>query len=303
MMDLDELTTLHGVERLGSGKVRELFAVGDDQLLLVASDRISAFDVVLPTAVPDKGKVLTGLTAFWLDRLSDVVPNHLLSTDPAAFGHGLDAHADLLGGRAMLCRRAEPLVIECVARGYLAGSGWKEYQASQSVCGIPLPPGLMESDGLPDVLFTPATKAERGDHDINIGFDQARELVGDRVAEKARELTIELYRRASSYAQSRGIILADTKFEFGLVGEELVLIDEVLTPDSSRFWPAESYQPGRSQQSFDKQFVRDWLETQDWDKTAPGPELPAQVVTRTRQRYVQAYELLTTTPFSDWTAQ
>lgn len=302
MMDLDELTTLDGVERLGSGKVRELFAVGDDQLLLVASDRISAFDVVLPTAVPDKGKVLTGLTAFWLARLSDVAPNHLLSTDPAAFGHGLDAHADLLGGRAMLCRRAEPLVIECVARGYLAGSGWKEYQASQSVCGIPLPPGLVESDGLPDVLFTPATKAERGDHDINIGFDQARELVGDRVAEKARELTIELYRRASSYAQSRGIILADTKFEFGLVGEELVLIDEVLTPDSSRFWPAESYQPGRSQQSFDKQFVRDWLETQDWDKTAPGPELPAQVVTRTRQRYVQAYELLTTTPFSDWTA-
>ena len=303
MMDLDGLAALDGVTPMGSGKVRELYSVGDDQLLLVASDRISAFDVVMPTDVPDKGKVLTGMTAFWLDRLADVVPNHLLTTDPSAFGHGLGAFADVLRGRSMLCRRAEPLAIECVARGYLAGSGWKEYRSAGTVCGIPLPDGLVESARLPDVLFTPATKAPLGDHDENISFDRASEIVGAEVAVRARDVTIELYRRAAAHAADRGIILADTKFELGLVDGDLILIDEVLTPDSSRFWPADDYEPGRPQRSFDKQYVRDWLETLDWDKTPPGPELPADVVSRTRERYVQAYELLTETPFSDWTDQ
>jgi phosphoribosylaminoimidazole-succinocarboxamide synthase len=303
MLDLDGLTALDGVTRVGSGKVRELFAVGDDALLLVASDRISAFDVVLPTEVPDKGKVLTGMTAFWLDRLADVVPNHLLATDPAAFGHGLDAFAEVLRGRSMLCRRAAPLAIECVARGHLAGSGWAEYRATGSVCGIPLPEGLEESAELPVPLFTPATKAEAGAHDENISFEQAAAIVGADVAAHARELTLELYRRAADHARSRGIVLADTKVEFGLVDGELVLIDEVLTPDSSRFWPADEYEPGRPQRSFDKQYVRDWLETLDWDKTPPGPVLPDDVVARTRERYVEAYERITDTPFTDWTDQ
>lgn len=303
MEDLEDLAALDGVTRLNSGKVRELFAVGDSELLLVTSDRLSAFDVVMPTPVPDKGKVLTGLTAFWLDRLSGVTDNHLIATDPTTFGHGLAAFADRLRGRAMLCRRAEPLPIECVARGYLAGSGWKEYRRTQSVCGIGLPAGLRQSESLPDVLFTPATKARRGDHDENISFTQASELVGSAVAETARDITIELYRRAAAHALDRGIILADTKFEFGFVDDRLVLIDEVLTPDSSRFWPAAEYQPGRPQQSFDKQFVRDWLEAQEWDKTPPGPALPAAIVRQTRQRYVTAYEWLTETPFSDWTHQ
>ncbi|MGI9018627.1 MAG: phosphoribosylaminoimidazolesuccinocarboxamide synthase [Euzebya sp.] len=303
MMDLTGLEDLPGVSRLGSGKVRELFAVNDEHLLLVASDRISAFDVVMPTQVPDKGKVLTGLTSFWLALLTDVVPNHLVSVDPREFGHGLEAFGEALAGRSMLCRRAQPLAIECVARGYLAGSGWKEYQASGTVCGERLPEGLLESEQLPQVLFTPATKAAVGLHDENISFDTAAGIVGGDIAEQARDLTVELYRRAARHAAERGIILADTKFEFGLAGDELILIDEVLTPDSSRFWPAAEYQPGRSQRSFDKQFVRDWLETQDWGKTPPGPTLPDDVVQRTRQRYVEAYELLTQTPFSDWTAK
>ncbi|CAN5170901.1 phosphoribosylaminoimidazolesuccinocarboxamide synthase [soil metagenome] len=300
-MDLTPLTLLDGVTRLGAGKVRELFAVGDDQLLLVASDRISAFDVVLPTLIPDKGKVLTGMTAFWLRQLAGVVPDHLLAVDPVAFGHGLEAHADLLAGRSMLCRRAEPLAIECVARGYLAGSGWKEYQADGTVCGIPLPSGLRESEQLPEVLFTPATKAAVGDHDENISFERAAAIVGADLAAQARVATMALYRRAAEHAEARGIILADTKFEFGLVDGTLTLIDEVLTPDSSRFWPADDHTPGRPQRSFDKQYVRDWLETLDWDKTPPGPEVPDEVVTRTAARYVQAYELLTETPFADWT--
>ncbi|HUG83936.1 MAG TPA: phosphoribosylaminoimidazolesuccinocarboxamide synthase [Euzebya sp.] len=300
--DLTPLTRLPDVRSLGAGKVRDLFAVGTDHMLLVASDRISAFDVVLPTAIPDKGKVLTGMTAFWLDLLADVVPNHLVAVDPAAFGHGLHTYAHLLAGRAMLCRRAEPLAIECVARGYLAGSGWKEYQATRTVCGIDLPDGLRQSDQLPEVLFTPATKAAVGDHDENIPFGRAAEIVGPDLAARARDTTLELYRRASQHARSRGIILADTKFEFGLIDGTLVLIDEVLTPDSSRFWPADGYEPGGPQPSFDKQYVRDWLETQDWDKTPPGPVLPEDVVARTRQRYMEAYELLTQTPLTDWTA-
>ena len=301
MSELDSLAGLPGVTRLGAGKVREIFAVGEDQLLLVASDRISAFDVVMPTPIPDKGKVLTAMTAFWLQQLDDVVTTHLIATDPATFPEGLADHADLLAGRSMLCRRAQPLAIECVARGYLSGSGWKEYLADGTVCGIDLPEGLQESDRLPEVLFTPATKAELGDHDENIDFATAAGIVGREVADRVRDLTLELYGRAADHARQRGIILADTKFEFGLVDGEIILIDEVLTPDSSRFWPAAEFEPGRAQRSFDKQYVRDWLDTLDWDKTPPGPTLPDEIVERTRARYVEAYELLTERPFSDWT--
>ena len=304
---LDQITQLDTVTRVGAGKVRELFSVGDDHLLLVASDRLSAFDVVMPTPIPDKGKVLTATTAFWLDQLTDVVPNHLISTDPAAFPGGLDQFVDVLHGRSMLCRRARPLTIECVARGYLAGSGWKEYQASRTVCGIPLPDGLQESSRLPEPIFTPATKAELGEHDENIDFDTAVAVlaadgVGPDIARQARDLTLQLYGRAVEHAADRGIILADTKFEFGMVGGELTLIDEVLTPDSSRFWPADEYEAGRAQRSFDKQFVRDWLETLDWDKTPPGPDLPDDIVGPTRDRYIEAYERLTERSFDDWTS-
>ena len=297
---LDALEALPDVTRLGAGKVRELFAVGEDLLLLVASDRISAFDVVMPTPIPDKGKVLTAMTAFWLDHLSDLVPTHLVSVDPAEFPAGLAAHADVLAGRSMLCRRAQPLAIECVARGYLSGSGWKEYRATGAICGVDLPAGLVESDRLPEPIFTPATKAELGDHDENIDFDRAAAIVGADVAARVRDLTLDLYRAAADHARSRGIILADTKFEFGLVDGSLILIDEVLTPDSSRFWPADDYAPGRAQASFDKQYVRDWLETLDWDKTPPGPTIPDQIVTRTRDRYVEAYERLTDRSFAQW---
>lgn len=301
MSDLDTLATLPDVTRLGAGKVREIFGVGDDQLLLVASDRISAYDVVMPTPIPDKGKVLTGMTTFWLDLLGDVVPNHLIATDVADFPAGLADHAELLAGRSMLCRRAEPLAIECVARGYLSGSGWREYRDTGQICGIDLPEGLQHSSQLPEIIFTPATKADLGDHDENIDYARAASIVGEDVASTVRDLTLELYRRAADHAAGRGIILADTKFEFGLVDGEIILIDEVLTPDSSRFWPAAEFEPGRAQRSFDKQYVRDWLDTLDWDKTPPGPTLPDEIVERTRARYVEAYELLTERPFSDWT--
>ena len=299
MSDLS-LEAAEDVRRVGSGKVRELYAVGDDALLLVASDRISAFDVVLPTPIPDKGAVLTGLTDHWLDLLGDVVPNHRITTDVASFPASLHPFAEQLRGRSMLCRRAEVVPIECVARGYLAGSGWKEYRASRSVCGLPLPEGLQESSQLPEPIFTPATKAEQGEHDENISFERMVDVVGDDVATRLRDVTLELYGRAAEHARARGIILADTKFEFGWVDGELTLIDEVLTPDSSRFWPADEYEPGRGQRSFDKQYVRDWLAEQPWDQTDPGPELPEEVVQRTRQRYVEAYELLTGGPFSTW---
>ncbi|MDQ3974848.1 MAG: phosphoribosylaminoimidazolesuccinocarboxamide synthase [Actinomycetota bacterium] len=297
-MSATDLASLAGVERIGAGKVRELYAV-DGHILLVATDRISAFDVVLPTPIPDKGKVLTGLTAFWLDLLAGAVADHRISTDVDAFPPVLAAHREQLRGRAMLCRRAEVLPIECVARGFLAGSGWKEYLAGGRVCGLPLPQGLRESDQLPEPIFTPSTKATDG-HDENISFEQAAGLVGADLAERVRDLTLRLYSAARDYARDRGIILADTKFEFGLVDGELTLVDEVLTPDSSRFWPADGYEPGRSQPSYDKQYVRDWLEASGWDKTPPGPELPAELVARTRQRYVTAYERLTGRPFADW---
>ncbi|CAN5892732.1 phosphoribosylaminoimidazolesuccinocarboxamide synthase [soil metagenome] len=296
---LPDLSSLEGVERVGSGKVRELYAVGED-LLLVASDRISAFDVVLPTPVPDKGAVLTGLTSFWLDHFAaGIVADHRITTDVDAFPSVLAPHADALHGRSMLCRRAEVIPLECVARGYLAGSGWAEYQRAGTVCGVRLPDEMTESAELDEPLFTPATKAASG-HDENISFQRAADLVGSDVAERLRDVTLRLYGTARAHARSRGIILADTKFEFGFIDSELTLIDEVLTPDSSRFWPADEYRPGRSQASYDKQYVRDWLLRQDWDKTPPGPQLPDEVVIRTRERYVTAYQRLTGLAFADW---
>jgi phosphoribosylaminoimidazole-succinocarboxamide synthase len=293
---MDDLAHLDGVTRIGSGKVRELYAVGDD-LLLVATDRISAFDVILPTAIPDKGKILTAMSVFWFDLLSEVVPNHLVTTDVDRFPAALAPAADALRGRTMLCRRAQMLPVECVARGYLSGSGWKDYLARGSVCGLELPAGLQESDRLPEPLFTPATKAAEG-HDENISFDEAAGLVGAEVAGQLRDVTLRLYAAAHDHARSRGIILADTKFEFGFVDGRLTLCDEVLTPDSSRFWPAEDYAPGRRQVSFDKPIVRDWLEDSDWDKTPPGPQLPDDIVNRTRARYLEVYERLTGEPFT-----
>jgi phosphoribosylaminoimidazole-succinocarboxamide synthase len=297
---MTDAPALPGATRIGSGKVRELYAVGE-HLLLVASDRVSAFDVILPTPVPDKGRVLTGISAFWFrEVLADIVPHHLVSTDVADLPGELADAVEALRGRMMLCRRAEMLPVECVARGYLAGSGWKEYQVTGRVCGVPLPQGLRESDELPEPIFTPATKSTDG-HDENITFDEAAVIVGGPTAERLRELTLALYGRAREHARERGILLADTKFELGLVDGELTLCDEVLTPDSSRFWPADDYEPGRGQASFDKQIVRDWLEAQPWDKTPPGPDLPDDVVARTRARYVEVYERLTGRPFADWT--
>ena len=275
------------------GKVRDVYDLGD-RLVIVATDRISAFDWVLPTGIPDKGRVLTGMTLFWLDLLK--VPNHLLTTNvkemPAAFA----AEADRLRGRTMLVRKAEVVPIECVVRGYIAGSGWKEYRQYGTACGIRLPAGLRESDALPEPIFTPATKEENG-HDINISFEQMLDLVGQPVSEGLRKRSIDIYRRAADYARQRGILIADTKFEWGkLAGGELILIDEVLTPDSSRFWPADQYEPDISPPSFDKQFVRDWLESSGWDKNSPPPQLPDEVVQRTRAKYLEAYERLTSKP-------
>ncbi len=290
---------------LRSGKVRDLYAVGEDRLLLVASDRLSAFDVVLPTPIPDKGRVLTGLSRFWFDRTEDLVANHLVGVAPEDIPQGAPGAADgdpaavaELRGRMMLCRRVQPLPIEVIVRGYLAGSGWKDYGRTGAVCGIPLPAGLRESERLPEPLFTPSTKAEEG-HDENISIDQAADLVGRATAERVADLAIALYRRGAEIAEPAGVILADTKFEFGIdpATGELLLIDEVMTPDSSRFWDAADYEPGRAQASYDKQYVRDWLETQDWDKTPPGPELPAYVVGGTRARYVEAFERITGASF------
>jgi phosphoribosylaminoimidazole-succinocarboxamide synthase len=286
-----------------SGKVRDLYRVGADRLLLVASDRLSAFDVVLPTPIPDKGRVLTGLSRFWFRETASIVPNHLLSTDPA------DVPDDITGGdpaivadlrgRMLLGRLAEVLPVECVARGYLSGSGWAEYQASGAVCGVPLPAGLRESDRLPEPIFTPAWKAPQGQHDENIPFQRVVELVGEERAKQVRGITLALYRHGAAVCERAGIILADTKVEFGVLPDgSLVLIDEVMTPDSSRFWDARGYQPGRAQASYDKQFVRDWLLAQPWDRTPPGPELPADVVDGTRDRYIEAFERITGASFA-----
>jgi phosphoribosylaminoimidazole-succinocarboxamide synthase len=281
------------------GKVRDVYDLGD-RLVIVATDRISAFDWVLPTPIPDKGRILTALTLFWLDHLA--VPNHLLDTDLRAMGPAFAERADELEGRTCLVRKAKIVPVECVARGYLAGSGWKEYCANGTVCGISLPPGLRQSERLPEPIFTPATKEESG-HDQNISFEQMATITGTELAEVLRDKTLALYRWAADYAQGRGILLADTKFEWGHAADgELILIDEVLTPDSSRFWPADAYTPGGSPPSYDKQFVRDWLETTGWDKNSPPPPLPEEVVERTRQKYLEAFERLTGKTFGRLTS-
>ena len=282
-------TNVPGLKLRARGKVRDIYADPtpgrNDRLLIVATDRISAFDYILATGIPDKGRVLTQMTLFWLDFLRETVPNHLLSTDMS----GLPAE---LEGRSMWVRRADMFEVECVARGYLSGSGWKEYQQTGEVCGISLPKGLRESDALPEPIFTPATKAQSG-HDENISFDRVRDLIGEDLASRLRDLTLRIYRTAADYARPRGIILADTKFEFGLVDGEIVLADEVLTPDSSRFWPVETYAPGGPQPSYDKQYVRDYLESIRWNKQPPAPALPEEVARRTSEKYKEAYRALT----------
>jgi len=275
------------------GKVRDVYDFGD-RLLLVASDRISAFDWILPAGIPDKGRVLTQISKFWFDRLQ--VNDHLLSLDVTTLTLPAGVDVDALQGRSMVVRKTEVVPIECVVRGYLSGSGWKEYRETGRLAGIPLPQGLMESSPLPEPAFTPATKAESG-HDENISFIEMQQKVGMELADDLRTISTQIYLDAAEYALTRGIIIADTKFEFGLIGEEIVLIDEVLTPDSSRFWPQSSYQPGRGQPSFDKQFMRDWLESTGWDKNSPPPVPPAEIVQRTREKYIEAYELLTREPF------
>lgn len=289
-------TNLPGIERVASGKVRDVYRVGDD-LLIIATDRISAFDCILPQGIPGKGRVLTQMSLFWFDFLRGLVPNHVITADVDAYPAPLLPFRDQLEGRSMLVKRCRMEPIECVARGYISGSGWKDYKKTGAVCGIALPSGLLESEKLPHPIFTPATKAESG-HDENISFDAAQKIVGKQTAELLRDLTLRVYTQASEFAESRGIILADTKFEFGWAASghragELLLADEVLTPDSSRFWLRSEYAPGRAQKSFDKQFVRDYLETLDWDKKPPAPPLPQEVIDKTAEKYHDAYTLLT----------
>jgi len=289
---VSDAATLEGHKLLASGKVREIYEEGD-RLLMVASDRISTYDVIHPTPIPGKGAVLTGVSVFWFERTQGICPNHLVSFTEVP---------DEVRGRALLVERLEMFPVECVVRGYITGSGWKDYQATGAVCGIELPPGLKESDRLPEPIFTPATKAEIGDHDENVDYDRAAEIVGDRaLLEGLRRLSIDLYSFAADHARERGIILADTKFEFGRDSAGRIVVgDEVLTPDSSRFWPADGYEPGRSQPSFDKQYVRDWATGSGWDKTPPAPALPDDVVAGTRRRYEEAYERITGQPLSKW---
>lgn len=306
-MSKKALLSLHldGLTHVKSGKVREVYSIAakdgkDECLLFVASDRISAFDVIMPNGIPEKGKVLTQISCFWFQLFNDCMPNHLITEDVdamIAYAPELSPHRATLEGRAMLVKKTQPLIIECIVRGYLAGSGWKEYKKQGSVCGISLPTGLQESDQLPQVIFTPSTKADSG-HDENIDEETARKLVGDRIFDIVREKSIAIYSKAAAYALDRGIIICDTKFEFGVQGDDVILIDEILTPDSSRFWPKDQYVPGRSQPSFDKQFVRDYLEGLDWDKTPPGPELPEEIIEKSHEKYVQAYEALTHKSFS-----
>jgi phosphoribosylaminoimidazole-succinocarboxamide synthase len=290
---MSEAATLEGHQLIAQGKVREMYDAGPEHLLMVASDRISTYDVVHPNPIPDKGKVLAGLSVFWFDKTQDICPNHLVSYRDVP---------DEVKGRGLLVERLEMIPIECVARGYITGSGWKDYQANGAVCGIELPAGLQESEKLPEPIFTPATKAEIGDHDENVDFDRAAEILGDReLLEELRRLTIAIYSAAADHARERGIILADTKFEFGRRADgAIVLGDEVLTPDSSRFWPADGYEPGHGQPSFDKQYVRDWAAGSGWDKSPPAPELPADVVARTRELYVDAYDRITGESFDEW---
>jgi len=284
-------TDLTGVERFSRGKVRDVYTIGD-RLLIIATDRISAFDYILPTGIPEKGRVLTQLSLFWFDFLKDLTPNHLLTANVDEYPEELRQFRNQIEGRSMLVKRAEMIQIECVARGYLAGSGWKEYREHGTVCGIRLPAGLRDGDRLPEPIFTPSTKAQSG-HDENISFEHACSMVGEELAGRLRDLTVGIYSRAAQYAQTRGVIIADTKFEFGFVGGQLVLGDEVLTPDSSRFWPAETWRPGGAQFSYDKQYVRDYLESIHWNKQPPAPKLPDEVAAHTSEKYVQAYRALT----------
>ena len=280
------------LELHASGKVRDVYNLDGDHLLFVATDRISAFDYVLATGIPHKGRVLTQISLFWFDFLKDVTPNHFVTSDVAQYPEAIRQHADELRGRSMMVMRAEMFPVECVVRGYLSGSGWKEYQASGKVCGIQLPAGLKESDKLPEPIFTPATKATTG-HDINISFEEMCKLVDPKLSRQLREVSLKIYQKAADYAAQRGIIIADTKFEFGQTGQGITLADEVLTPDSSRFWPADSYQPGKAQDSYDKQYVRDYLEEIRWNKQPPAPALPQDVARRTSDKYLEAYRLLT----------
>lgn len=281
-----------------SGKVRDIYDAGEGRLLLVTSDRLSAFDVVMAEPIPDKGRVLTAMSAFWFERMRDIVGHHLLSTDLADLPE--EARDPALAGRVMLCREAEMLPVECIVRGYLTGSAWKEYRSSGTMHGTPLPAGLLESARLPEPVFTPSTKADVGDHDVNISFQDAVDLIGSELAQRVRDVSLQVYRRAAVWAAERGIIIADTKFELGLIDGEPILADELLTPDSSRFWPADRWEPGSTPPSFDKQPVRDFLEGLGWDKTPPPPSLPAEVVAASRQRYVEAYERIAGRRLADW---
>jgi phosphoribosylaminoimidazole-succinocarboxamide synthase len=293
MSSAEVLTTdLGELNLLSRGKVRDIYDCGDT-LLIVTTDRISAFDVVLPEGIPHKGKVLSQLSAFWFEVMSDVIPHHLISMDSGDFPPVCKNYEHTLKGRSMLVKKAQPLPVECVVRGYLAGSGWKEYQETTSICGIPVKEGLKESASLGEPLFTPSTKAELGDHDENITMEQVKEMIGGELADRLKEVSITLYKKGREMAREKGIIIADTKFEFGLVEGELILIDEVLTPDSSRFWPEDEYEPGRAQRSFDKQFVRDYLLTLTWDKKPPAPHLPEEIVRKTSERYLEAFQRLT----------
>ncbi len=285
-------TELPDLNLLNRGKVRDLYEV-EGNLLIVATDRLSAFDVILPTPIPGKGVVLTQMSLFWFKRLGDIIPNHIITADVDQYPTSCRKYRDQLAGRSMLVKKCSPLPVECIVRGYISGSGWKDYRASGSISGISLPSGLVESDRLPEPIFTPSTKAAAGEHDENISFDRMADLIGREMAEKVRDVSLTLYSKAADYALERGVIIADTKFELGLADGDLILIDEVLTPDSSRFWPAEDYSPGRAQPSFDKQFVRDYLESISWDKTPPGPELPDSIVEKTVKRYREALSRLT----------
>lgn len=294
------ITTVHetdfpGLTLIKRGKVRDLYDLGD-ALLMVATDRISAFDVVMPNPVPQKGEILTEISLFWFDRMADLVPNHLISSNVNDYPEACRPYADVLRGRSMLVRKAKPLPVECVVRGYISGSGWKSYLEDKTICGIALPDGLKESDQLPEPIFTPSTKEELGAHDINIDYDEVVRLIGPGPAEDVRRLSIALYREGAAYAATKGIIIADTKFEFGVYDDRLILIDEILTPDSSRFWPKDRYQPGGAQESFDKQYLRDYLVSIKWNKTPPAPELPPEVIENTRLKYREALILLTGTP-------
>jgi len=292
-MQVVNTTNITEYPLLSRGKVRDIYQVSDDSLLIVTTDRLSAFDVILPDPVPFKGVILNKITIFWMEKFKHLLKNHLLATDPADFPAPLKPHADMLEGRAVLVRKAKPLPIECIVRGYITGSGWKDYKATGTVCGHALPASLRESDKLEKPLFTPSTKAELGQHDENITLDQAKAMIGQELFDKVQDTALAIYSQARDYAAERGILVADTKFEFGTIDGELILIDEVLTPDSSRFWPASGYTPGQGQPSFDKQYVRDWLESIGFNKKPPAPNMPAEVALRTQQKYLEAYAALT----------